>query len=151
MTGRDSRSRLGATPLSRWVSALLLAASSALLAVGVQLDADRSGYGTHVQLGLPPCGFLASCGVPCATCGMTTAFTHAVHGSLLAALVVQPTGALFALLVAIVAIVSGYALICGVCLAPLGHWLWRPRSALLLGAIVVGSWAYKIFVVSSQS
>ncbi len=148
MTGRDSRSRLGATPFSRWVSALLLAASSLLLAVGAQLDADRAGYGTHVQLGLPPCGFLATCGVPCATCGMTTAFTHAVHGSLMAALLVQPTGALFALLVAILAIVSGYSLISGVCLAPLGRWLWRPRSALVLGAMVVGSWAYKIFQFS---
>ncbi len=151
MTGRDSRSRLGATPLSRWVSALLLAVSSVLLAVGTQLDADRAGHGTHVQLGLPPCGFLASCGVPCATCGMTTAFTHAVHGSLLTAIAVQPVGALFGLLVAIVAIISGYALIRGVCLAPLGRWLWQPKLALVLGVMVVGSWVYKILVFSSQS
>ena len=150
MTGRDTRSRFGATSLSRWSSAGLLVASSALLTVGAQLDADAAGYGTHVQLGMAPCGFLTSCGIPCATCGMTTAFTHAVHGNLFAALAVQPAGALFALLVAVVAIISGYALVAGFCLAPLGCWLWRPRLAMVLGATVVASWAYKVIVSHGQ-
>ena len=150
MTGRVKRFRLGATPTSSWLSALLLAASSALLAVGARLDATAAGYGTHTQLGLPPCGFLATCGVPCATCGMTTAFTHAAHGNLFAALAVQPAGALFALLVAVMVIVSGYALIKGISLAPLGRWLWQPRFALVLAVMVLGSWAYKIFLFSGH-
>lgn len=56
------------------------------------------GYGRPTRsLGLPPCGFLQVFGRPCATCGMTRAFTHAAEADLLGAFDAQPMGAVLAL------------------------------------------------------
>ena len=51
-----------------------------LLAIAAMLKPSPSGYGTHQQLGLPPCTFSVLFGRPCPTCGMTTAWTHLVRG-----------------------------------------------------------------------
>jgi uncharacterized protein DUF2752 len=40
------------------------------------LTPARAGFGTHTQLGLPPCGFRALTTLPCPACGLTTAFAH---------------------------------------------------------------------------
>ena len=71
-----------------------------VLGVAAWLHADPRGVSTHEQLGLPGCTFLQTTGMPCFTCGMTTAFTHAAHGHLLAALYTQPGGAVLAVLTA---------------------------------------------------
>jgi hypothetical protein len=125
----------------------LLACSGALLAVGTALEAAEAGVGTHVRLGLPACGFLRVTGSPCATCGMTTAFTLAVHGRLLAAFATQPAGALFAVAVASITLLSAYALVAGLNLAPLGSLLWRPRPLLSIGLFVVVAWVYKMILM----
>ncbi len=67
-----------------------------VLAVAWSLSpAER--FGTHRQLGLPPCGFLTMTGLPCPSCGMTTAFALVVRGRLLEAARAQPMGAILAL------------------------------------------------------
>jgi hypothetical protein len=129
------------------VPLIVLAASCTLLLLGLYLHPNPSGYGTHKQLGLPACGFLNFNRIPCATCGWTTAFTHAVHGELIRAFATQPAGALFAVAVAALAIVSGYDLAMGAPMALFWRWLWRPRHLLLLGAIVLAAWLYKIITV----
>lgn len=63
--------------LGRWsrLSLVLLAVGLvALLAVARRLEPDPRGHGTHLQLGLSPCVFLEGTGIPCPSCGMTTAF-----------------------------------------------------------------------------
>lgn len=52
----------------------------AALAVARSLSPDPSGYGTHRQLGLPPCTFVALFGKRCPSCGMTTAWAHLTRG-----------------------------------------------------------------------
>lgn len=56
------------------------------------LTPSANGYGTHEQLGLPPCGFLMITGYPCPSCGLTTSFAHFAHGHILASLSAQPFG-----------------------------------------------------------
>jgi hypothetical protein len=68
----------------------------AALAVAGWLRPDPNGFGTHRQLGLPPCTFIWLFGVRCPSCGMTTAWSHAVHGHWLTAIGSNAGGALLA-------------------------------------------------------
>jgi len=84
-----------------WFGAALLA--SGVLGVARLLVPNPSGVGTHTQLGLPGCGFLALTGLPCPACGLTTAFAHMADGELLHALHAHALGPfLFVLTLAIV-------------------------------------------------
>jgi hypothetical protein len=66
--------------------------SVAVLVVAAILEPSPSGYGTHTQLGLPPCGFLLLTGSPCPGCGLTTAFAHGVRGDWALAVGANPLG-----------------------------------------------------------
>ena len=57
-----------------------------MLAIARALTPDPSGFGTHTQLGLPPCGFLRLTALPCPLCGLTTAFAHMARLQLTSAL-----------------------------------------------------------------
>lgn len=70
--------------LASWY-ARLSAVAVMLGLVGVLLTArmlqpNSSGFGTHQQLGLPPCTTIAMWGVRCPACGMTTAWSYAMRG-----------------------------------------------------------------------
>ena len=60
-----------------WASALLAAWPVVLLSAW--LEPDARGFGTHQQLGLPPCSFEAVTHVPCPGCGLTTSFARMAH------------------------------------------------------------------------
>ena len=132
---------------ARVIAAVLFFGAATLLVLGLRLEPNLAGIGTHQQLGLAPCGFLMTSGLPCATCGMTTAFSYAVHGKLIAGLVAQPAGLVMALITAACAIISLWALFNGMSLAPLMRWLWRPATVWAWGAIVIGAWIYKSLTV----
>jgi hypothetical protein len=138
----------GRTLATRFVAAMVCAACVGLLTLAASLQADERGVGTHEQLGFPPCTMHALTDVPCPSCGMTTAFAHAAHGRLGAALVTQPAGAALAVLVAMAALISGYIMVTGRNVArhlrPLG------RPGVLLGAVgvLVAAWIYKIIVAT---
>lgn len=59
--------------------AILALLPAAVIATAAVLTPDPAGHGTHVQLGLPPCGFLVLTGYPCPGCGLTTCFAHMVR------------------------------------------------------------------------
>lgn len=81
---------------------LCSAVTIALVAIAARaITPDARGVGTHTQLGLPPCGFLALTGLPCPACGLTTCFAHLARGEVAAAWHCHPLGVLlFALLAA---------------------------------------------------
>lgn len=146
---RITMARCGAT--AHGASFLVLAVAMAPLLVAAGLDPSASGVGTHRQLGLPACGFLVTTAVPCATCGMTTAFALAARGDLATAVMTQPAGALLALAAAAAVLVSAYALVAGLSLSPLARVLWRPRPVLIVAGFAVVSWAYKIAIFHAGS
>ena len=86
------------TRLALFVSA---AGIVGVLATARALRPDPRGFGTHKQLGLPPCGFLGATGVPCPSCGMTTAFAWTTRGRLDRACRSNAAGALLTLSLAV--------------------------------------------------
>lgn len=131
----------------RLLLATLAAGSILLLALAASVDPDPRGVGTHERLGLPPCGVYDLTGVPCPSCGMTTAFAHAVRLHALEALRAQPLG----LLLCMGAFVTALA---GPVLAARGTpVLVRIPSRVSSGAgwallaAIAASWLYKVAVV----
>lgn len=129
---------------ARLAGLALFACGAGVLGTAVALNANAQGMGTHTQLGFAPCGFEASSGLPCATCGMTTSVTLAAHGQLRQAFVVQPAGALFALAMAMSVVVGGWALLTGRSLMPVATAIVAPRWLITAGVIVALAWGYRI-------
>jgi len=115
-----------------------------VLAGAVSLDAAPGGLGTHTDLGLPECSWITMMDMPCPSCGMTTAFTHATDGHLLAAADAQPLGFVLALVAAATVILGTHGAVTG---APLLLVIQRsiPRSFpfWLIGAGML-AWGWKL-------
>lgn len=93
-----NRAGTGARLLHRLLWTLVTLAALATLVCARLLTPSPTGLGTHVALGLPPCGFVQWLGLPCPTCGLTTAFAHLARLEVLASLRAHPLGLpLFAL------------------------------------------------------
>ena len=118
-----------------------------LVVLGMVLDPSPTGAGTHCQLGLPPCGMLETTGLPCPTCGVTTAFSLASHGRLVEALVTQPFGLTVFLLVAGGAVGLVVALVTGRSVQPVLAPGRLVMGAMALMLILLGAWAYKLATV----
>ena len=91
--------RAGVAPerLGRWAGALyafLVLACVALVGVGVCVEPDARGHGTHERLGLPPCLTVCTIGYPCPLCGFTTALSNMARGRPMAALAASGFGTL---------------------------------------------------------
>lgn len=89
-TTPDSRSSAPSAHRLLWWC--LVAGSVLVLAASAAIEPDARGYGTHTQLGLPPCGFLLLTGSPCPGCGLTTAFAHGIRGNWAFAAAANPLG-----------------------------------------------------------
>ena len=137
------RTKSPSRPTSR-AAAAVLATSACVLALALWLDPSAEGVGTNTQLGLPPCGFHSSTGLPCASCGMTTAFSYAAHGRLLSSFATQPAGACLAVLTAAAAVVSAYALTTGMRLGPAVTWMSSPVTVAVGAGIIVAAWGYRM-------
>jgi hypothetical protein len=103
--------------------------------------------GTHKEsLGLPPCNFLRTTGLPCPSCGMTTSFAWFAKGNLLASAYVQPMGAILALLAA-ACVWGGFYI---ALTARPAHRLLRmlPAGYTLIPLLLLGvlAWGWKILI-----
>lgn len=93
----DSAGSDAARPLSRTLEHWVLLAGSlggvlGLALLGVLVDPDPRGFGTHEKFGLAPCRTIEWWNIPCPGCGVTTSVTQIAHGDFLAALATQPFG-----------------------------------------------------------
>ncbi len=145
MDAKDRQSRdLPFLPGERPFLVLVFLVSLGFISVGLWLNPDPSGVGTHTQLGLPPCGHLLATGRPCITCGCTTAFALAAHGRILQALWTQPFGTFFFFLCLAGAVFSLHALWTGRSLVlRIALWPWA-RLILATLALLVLSWIFKL-------
>ena len=134
------------TRIERLPVVVLFGVCVVLLLVAAWLPPAPAGFGTHQQLGLAACGFKATTGVPCATCGMTTAFSHMAHAQPLASFYVQPAGAVLAIITALIAVVTGFSLLTGMPLGPLASRIFRPLPLIAFGGFFLASWCYAIWL-----
>jgi hypothetical protein len=127
----------------------VLAAGVALLCLtplvlAAFLTPAAAGHGTHAQLGMPPCGWAMYFNKPCVTCGMTTAFAHAVKLQLWDAWIAQPMGLALAVLCGLGFWASAHTACTGsALLAMVARGIASRRMVILLVVATAGAWAWK--------
>lgn len=102
---------------TRGLLALAALAVAAIFGEARRLEPNPKGYGTHEQMGLPPCAFLKATGIPCPSCGLTTSFAWIARGRFRQAGRANPAGLAIAPLFLVAAVWCGWAAIRG---RPLG-------------------------------
>jgi hypothetical protein len=118
---------------SRFFAVFVGAGLLALLLVASRLRPDPRGWGTHEQLGLPPCTFSQLAGVRCPACGMTTSWSLVVHGRLTEALDNHVTGTALAALAMLGAVAALWV-------AASGRWIvWRRYETMVAVAATSAS------------
>lgn len=127
----------------RLAGALVALAALAVLTVAAWLR-PRADVGTHIQLGLTPCGFLLSTGIPCPTCGMTTSFALMARGDLRAAVKTQPAGAVLFVLTVMAAVGGVMTVWMGRAPRIRLDWLASGPGLAALGVLFFGAWTWKI-------
>lgn len=130
----------------RLVGAAVAVCAAGILGLAAYLEPSPNGLGTHSQLNLPPCGWIAIIDLPCPTCGMTTAFAHAADGHFVASFLTQPMGAVLAIVVAMALPIALYVAITGSPVASIFTRLWGRRAGWAIALGVGGAWIYKILV-----
>ena len=133
-------------------SAFVFVICAGMLGVGFYLTPNNKlGMETHRQLGLPPCGFYFTTGLPCPTCGCTTAVSNLAHGNVLTSLATQPFGFAVGLLGLILVPLTAMGMVTGRWVGPSMFylsWYWRVWVYGGLGLMAV-AWGYKIVMVKS--
>lgn len=125
-----------------------IVAATTLLAVARSLHPSERGFGTHQQLGLPPCVFLQLTGIPCPSCGLTTSFAHAAHLHWLASFTTQPFGFVAFWLTVLSIAFAFYAIYRRVTWEQMLYTLLTNRLMYALLALYLLSWVYKIIVMT---
>jgi hypothetical protein len=121
--------------LRGWQRAVLVVVGGVLvglLATAASLRPASRGYGTHQQLGLPPCTLQVWYGIRCPSCGMTTSWSHMMRGQVASAVRANAGGALLA---AVAAVYGPWMLASGIW----GRWLWGPPREFptMIGGIAI--------------
>ena len=150
----DRALELARRPLvARSISAAVATGIGSVFALAALLVPSPSGHGTHLQLGLGTCSFLALTGQPCPMCGATTTFTLLAHLRPVEALVNQPFAALlFILSAAVFAVAVAETFDPRARWSRLSRWL-EPRETMLAGLFLAAmalGWAYKAARMSGR-
>jgi hypothetical protein len=99
-TGKQETEAASGAILSRNERGFLLLLAigiMSVIAIAMWLTPDPRGFGTHLQLGLPECGFRSATGMNCPHCGMTTSFAWFVRGQWRRSFQVNPSGLMLAI------------------------------------------------------
>lgn len=77
---RKLRPAVKLTMAERVLVVLLTIGIPVVMGIAMRLTPDPLGFGTHQQLGMPPCTFRTMTGLNCPHCGLTTSFSWFVRG-----------------------------------------------------------------------
>lgn len=138
------RGQRRASAIDRLLGAGVALACLTVLALAAALRPASEGFGTHEQLGMPPCTWAAYLDRPCPTCGMTTAFAAAANGDVMTSLAAQPFGALLAILTSTVFWGALHVAVTGSQLGRFVSLLLAPRALWIAGLLLAGGWGYKL-------
>jgi hypothetical protein len=131
---------------TRWGMVLLAAGLAAVFLVARRLEPSSSGYGTHMQLGLPPCNFYWVTGLRCPSCGMTTAFAWIVRGRFDRAWQANPAGVFLG--ATCLVLVPWFLLGAAIGRVPGFRSLETPMIALVVATVALSllSWTIRLFL-----
>jgi len=134
-----------------WEHWIVLAAAfggiAVLVVLGLVVDPDPRGFGTHEKLGLPACRPMEWWGVPCPGCGVTTSMALIAHGRPWDSFANQPFGFAFALVCVAFAAWAFVQALRGRDLSKAVVDLRVGRLVLALVVLMAAAWIYKIAVV----
>lgn len=139
--------------ISTFERALAVAALTAIAGVWViagVLVPDARGHGTHEQLGLAACQMVRLFDIPCAFCGMTTAFAHLANGDVAQAIQTQPAAVVLAMLTFPAAVVAGFVAISGRVPSRIADLIASRRAVKFVAAVLIAGWIYKLFTFGFQ-
>jgi hypothetical protein len=152
--GEPDSARFLVAPFGRpWEHWLIFAAGVGgvvvLVVLGLLVEPDPRGFGTHERLGLPSCKPMEWWNIPCPGCGVTTSVSLAAHGRFLASIRNQPFGFLVALAIPLFAAWCLWHALRGRDLNKVLHGVRIGRWGLVLGGLIVAAWLYKLAIVRS--
>lgn len=144
--GEAAHEAQGGRSLGHWVVfAGAWAGVLALVVLRFLASPDERGYGTHEQLGLPPCMTMELAGFPCPGCGVTTSVTLMAHGRFLDAFWTQPFGVLTAILIPFFALGALWVHLRGLDLYDTVFGRGRMKRWVVPGVLFMAvAWVYKI-------
>jgi len=129
----------GATRRGRVIAAWIL-----LIGMGVCVFCVLAGRGViDIARYLPPCGMKIRYGLPCPTCGFTTAVLAFFGGNVFGAFYIQPAGALLCLGIVVTVFLAFITSVFGVYFAPLKELAGRIKAWHVVVAVIVvlgGAW-----------
>jgi len=115
-----------------------------VIGVSVYLEPDPRGYGTHEQLGFPPCSLAEAFHFPCPTCGLTTSFAHMGDLEPVEGFLVQPLGFLGFVFVVVVVLAAVVSVPLGISWLPLLRRVNWPVTVWVAVGVGVASWVFEI-------
>ena len=131
-------------PTTRGLVLLLAGALLAPLVIAATLTPDARGIGTHEQIGLPMCSWPAALGIPCPSCGMTTAFAYVARVQFMQAFSTQFMGALLAIACAVGCVVALGVSLTGYQLQRLFDPLLNRWGFTAVVSLFLGAWFWKL-------
>jgi hypothetical protein len=143
--------RTGGSAVDRVIWAAIATASLLVLVAARLLTPSPDGVGTHVTLGLPPCGFLLWSSLPCPACGLTTSFAHLARAELAPALTANPLGLpLFALTATLLPLATAHSYQ-GTSFVREVERLRADRAALLLVLTLLLTWTARLSAIATAT
>lgn len=132
------------TRADKSVAVGLLVAASSVLAVARRLKPSAAGYGTHTELGLPPCNFMRFTHLPCPSCGLTTCFAWAARFQFWNAFLANPFGVIAFLFTVALIPASIFLLWRGVSFRRIAESAGFTRAVYVATALYLLSWVFKL-------